>query len=242
MRKFHSIALMITAMAAMAGSVTHAAPAPFTQSYEADDVPESASSSPQWQKFFLGTGTASGGLLTVTTPTDAGASDDHYLEYRLDGGGAWNPTGAGTTLEMSFKTIAGSDSGWAGSALISTGLRQWSIRVGTNYVSIGGDDLYLPSLGIDSSTFHTYRFTSANDTGNLSLYIDGATTPTHTYTNGVDSAVSRLAFGDLGSPEGGQVQWDYLRWTNAGAFAPVPEPGALSLAAIGLAGLRRRRR
>jgi len=212
---------MCVALAAASAAISLTASAQtWTGTYEGDALPDSPSSNPQWQKYFLGSASALGGYLTVTTPTDSGTGDDHYLEYRLDGGGAWNPTGAGTTLEMSFQTNYTNASGWAGSALISTGLEQWSIRVGTNYVSVGPEDLYLPSIGIDSSTLHVYRFTTVGDTGNLNLYVDGGTTPAHTYSTGVASAVSRLAFGDLGSPEDGQVVWDYLRWTNAGAFAP----------------------
>jgi len=236
--------MVVTAAAvAMVGSAAYAAPLPFTQSYEADYEPENALSNPQWQKYFDGTGSAAGGLLTVTTPTTPGASNDHYLEYRLDGGGAWNPTGLGTTVEISFKTNYTNDSGWAGSFLLATGQRIWPMRIGTNFVSGPAGDFHLPSnLGIDSSTLHTYRFTTESDNGDLKMYVDGSATAAHTFTGGAASATARLAFGDLGGPEDGQIDWDYIRWTNEGAFAPVvPEPGTLSLAIIGLAGLLRRR-
>jgi hypothetical protein len=101
--------LMTAAAVAMFGSAAYAAPLPFTASYEGDDAPESALSNPQWQKFFDGTGVAAGGYLTVTTAI-TGAGNDHYLEYRLPGGGAWNPTGAGSTFEVSFKTNLTNDS------------------------------------------------------------------------------------------------------------------------------------
>lgn len=235
--------VMAAAAVGMAGSVAYAAPAPFTYSYEGDLAPEDGGSSPQWQKYFDGVGSVAGGHLTVTTPITPGATNDHYLEYRLDGGGAWNPTGLGTTIEVSFKTNYNNDSGWAGSFLLGTGQRLWPVRVGTNFISIGGDDFHLPSsLGIDSSTFHTYRFTTENDNGDLKLYVDGSAAAVHTFSLGGASPTVRLAFGDLGGPEDGQIEWDYLRWTNEGAFAPVvPEPGTLSLAMIGLAGLVRRR-
>ena len=194
----------------------------YTASYEGNAAPEDVASNPQWQKYFLGTGAVAGGYLTVTTPTEPGSGDDHYLEYRLDGGGAWNPTGAGTTLEISFKTNYTNDSGWGGSFMLATGQMLWPIRIGTNFVSGPGGDFNLPAnLGIDSSTFHTYRFTTANDSGDLQMYVDGSTTPAHTFTGGTPTSTVRLAFGDLGGPEDGQIVWDYIRWTNAGVVVPT---------------------
>lgn len=248
MRKLNSM-LMTAAAVAMLGSAAYAAPLPFTASYEGDDAPESALTSPQWQKYFDGTGVASGGYLTVTTPTTPGATNDHYLEYRLPGGGAWHPTGAGSTFEVSFKTNLTNDSGWGGSFQIATTTRRWSFRVGTNWVSCEGTgDYHLPTnLGIDSSTFHTYRFTTVDDSSPLQMYVDGnlahvVATGLPVEFAGIAGSGNQLAFGDLGSPEDGELVWDYLRWTNEGAFAPVvPEPGMLSLAVIGCAGLLRRR-
>ena len=238
--------LAVTAGAvAMLGSAAYAAPAPFTASYEADYAPEDPLSVPQWQKYFDGTGVAAGGLLTVTTNIAAApGSNEHYLEYRLPGGGAWNPTGAGSTVEISFKTNLTNDSGWGGSFQIATASRRWSFRLGTNWVSCEGTpDFHLPTnLGIDSSTFHTYRFTTVDDSSPMQMYVDGAASPVATFA-GVAGSGNQLAFGDLGGPEDGELVWDYFRWTNAGAFAPVvPEPGMLSLAMIGFAGLLRRHR
>lgn len=211
-------------LAATAGVLmgTAASAAWYTASYEGNAAPEDVASNPQWQKFFLGTGATAGGYLTVTTPTEPGAGDDHYLEYRLPGGGAWNPTGAGSTFEISFKTNYTNDSGWGGSFQIATASRRWSFRIGTNWVSCEGTpDFSLPgNLGIDSSTFHTYRFTTADDNSPLQMYVDGGTTPVVSF-DGVAGSGNQLAFGDLGGPEDGQLVWDYLRWTNAGAVVPA---------------------
>lgn len=237
-----SLALgMLTGVASL--SAVYAAPAPFTASYEADYTPEDPLTSPQWQKYFLGTGVASGGYLTVTTNDAAPAGDEHYLEYRLPGGGAWNPTGAGSTLEFSFKTNVVNASAWGGSFQIATGSRRFSFRLGTNWVSCeGSPDFHLPTnLGIDSSTFHTYRFTTVDDTSPLQMYVDGSAAPVASFA-GLAGSGNQLAFGDLGNPEDGELVWDYIRWTNAGAFAPaVPEPATLSLAAMGFACVLRRR-
>jgi len=235
--------MMAASMTAM-GMNAQAAELPFTASYEADLAPEDALSNPQWQKYFLGTGTVAGGLLTVTT-NSAAAGDEKFLEYRLDGGGAWNPTGLGTTVEFSFKTNYNDPSGWGGALLIGTGTRLWILRIGTNFISdaLAGGDFHLPSnLGFDSSTFHTYRLTTAGDSGPLNLYVDGSPTPATSFA-GIAAGTNRLAFGDLGGNEGGEVVWDYLRWTNTGAIAPeVPEPSMLSLAGVASVALLRKRR
>jgi hypothetical protein len=213
---------MVIAAAAsvLMGSAANAAW--YTASYEADYLPQDPLSAPQWQKYFDGTGTVADGVLTVTTDNTS-SGDGPYLEYRLDGGGAWNPTGAGTTVEMRYKVNFNDPTGegWAGSFMLGTGERYWSAKIGTNFITVvGAGDFYLPSIGIDASTYHTYRFTTANDTGNLDLYVDGAVTPAHSFVPTV-ATLSRLAFGDLGAPEGGQVAWDYIRWTNAGVVIPT---------------------
>jgi hypothetical protein len=239
---------IVLGLLASIASVQAANAAWYSASYEADYEPENVLTSPQWQKYFLGTGVASGGLLTVTTnsaeiPPNP-LTDEHYLEYRLPGGSAWNPTGAGSTFEVSFKTNLTNSSGWGGSFQIASGSRRWSFRIGTNWVSCQGTaDFHLPTnLGIDSSTFHTYRFTTADDSSPLQMYVDGNATPVASFVGVADSG-NQLAFGDLGQPEDGELVWDYIRWTNAGAIAPaVPEPGILSLTAIGFAGLLRRNR
>jgi hypothetical protein len=214
----------------------------FTSSYEGSALPDDASSNPQWSKFLDSDGASSsvsGGILTISTT----ASES--LAYRLFGGSgnAWDPTGAGSTIEINLKVDSqDAGAGRAGDILIGTGTQEWLLRWGTTVISeeLGGGSVAMTT----TDAFHTYRFTIPNDEGPLTLYVDGGTTPVMTWA-GVDGTADRLDFGDTLDPgDGGTVQWDYIRWTNAGAIAPsVPEPTMLSLAALGgvfLLGRRRR--
>lgn len=202
--------------------------AAFTFSYEADYLPQSPLTAPQWAKVLdsdeAGPNTSesvSGGILTTYTANKA-----DYLEYRMDGGAGlnWNPTGAGSTLEVRLKTdFNASGADWAGNLVIGTGSRAWTLGIGTNYISNygGGGDLVMPT----SDKFHTYRFTIGNEVdGPLALYVDGASTPSKVWS-GTASTTNRIGFGDAtDANEGGQIQWDYLRWTNNGRFAPEVVP------------------
>jgi hypothetical protein len=221
-------------------SYAQSAPAPFDYGYEADALPES--STPSWNRYFDGDVSVSGGILTVTTPGTHGGSDPDFSEIRLLGGSGqpWDTTGAGTTVEVKVKTDYNvSGHSWAGSILIDTGVRRWHMLIGEGYITdnAGGGDFPI----VTNDAFHTYRFVIADETnGPLDMYVDGNTTPTNSW-GGAGSVSSRIAFGDLGNSDQGQVQWDYVRWTNDGAYAPVPEPASLSLMALGALALRRRR-
>ena len=85
------------------------------------------------------------------------------------------------------------------------------------------------------TVFHTYRIVQQ---GNFAdLYMDGHRLLTNVPGNGPTLA-NEIYFGqDIGT---GNTQWDYFRWTNAGAF--IPEPSASVLAALAGIGICIRRR
>jgi hypothetical protein len=206
-------------------SIARAQPSPFISGYEADNLPQSPLTSPQWNKVLdsdpTGPGTSesvSNGILTVFT-----ASKTDYLEYRIDGGpgSSWSPTGVGSTLEVRLKTDFNTSSAdWAGNLVFSTGSRGWNLGIGANFISdfSGGGDFPI----VTNDSFHTYRFTIKDEVnGPLAMYVDGSSTPAK-FWPGAASATNRLGFGDVtSSNEGGQIQCDYLRWTNKGRFAPA---------------------
>lgn len=243
MRKF--MVTLGAAAIALGASYAQAALLPnMDYEYSGDALPES--SSPAWSRYFDGDVSVSGGILTVTTPGTHGGSDIDYSETRIIGGTGqpWNPTGAGTTVEIRVKTDYNvSGHSWAGAIRIDTENRFWWMLIGEGYITdnAGGGDLPI----VTNDAFHTYRFVISNEaTGPLDLYVDGNTTPAHSWAGASTSGTSRIAFGDLGNAEQGQIQWDYIQWTNDGAFAPVavPEPAALSLLGLGALTLIRRRK
>jgi hypothetical protein len=93
--------------------------------------------------------------------------------------------------------------------------------------------------------FHTFRIAEAPNSTTLSVWRDGVSLGTFTAPT---LAVTAMWFGDGTTSGGGPtVHLDYFRWDSTGAYAPVPvpEPSAgvlLTLGAIGLAAMARRRR
>lgn len=211
----------------------------WTTQYTGDALPNEAPSDPLWEKVTYGEGpTASveNGILTVDAPYNTA------LVY-LAPNASWAPTILGSTLEVRLKvdTLAPGAT-WSQTLSISTGTTNFYIGFSPNKVQDfnTGSSFYFMDTTDD---FHTYRFTiSGTDT--LALYVDGNMTAAFSGdTGGASAASPSVFFGVAGSPaNAGQVQWDYVQWTNAGSFAPVPEPASVALIgfAIGALFLRRK--
>lgn len=217
-------AFLLNAAALLAIVDVRAQSFPFTAAYEGNNLPQSALTTPQWIKAIdsdpAGPNTSesvSNGILTIFT-----ASKADYLEYQMPGGAgqAWSPSGAGSTLEVRLKTdfnTAGAS--LAGNLVIATGNRGWTLAIGENQITdLSGGGSYLTNT---KDGFHTYRFTIADEVnGALAMYIDGARFPAKIW-QGTSSTANRISFGDTTSSyEGGQIQWDYIRWSNQGKYAP----------------------
>jgi hypothetical protein len=101
------------------------------------------------------------------------------------------------------------------------------------------------TVALDVSQFHTYRITTTSGAGNVYLYIDDNPVPAASGSLdgfGTAGGPAGLFFGDLTG--GSTADWtiDYVRWTNTGAFAAVPEPASIALALVGLPLVLRRTR
>lgn len=84
-----------------------------------------------------------------------------------------------------------------------------------------------------TGAFNTYRFTLAS--GSMSLYVNNSTTAAVSgYTGTTPVSSNEVLFGDFSGNAAGVSEWEYVAFTNAGAFAPVPEPTVLGLFVAGL--------
>jgi hypothetical protein len=63
--------------------------------------------------------------------------------------------------------------------------------------------------------------------------MDNGLSPVKTWAGG-SAGASRISFGDLtGSADGGQIEWDYLKWTDKAAIVPVPTTPTWAIDASG---------
>lgn len=220
-----------------------AASAQVTWQNEWTDATSFAAASPSW------TTTASGGSVTYTTdpnPTVFGATaSGSFLFFTADSGFDAS-TATGSTVEFRMKVNSQN-------ALATNGAVQL-IVYGTNTdkrfevtLSDSGAGFFEGTKHAhDTSVFNTYRLTFGGSSA--SLYLNGGTTAIATNTvGGSDAGVNLLRIGDISTSDAilGVSEWEYIRWTNAGQFAPVPEPATFAaltgLLALGAVMLRRRR-
>lgn len=204
-------------------------------SYDGDFLPNNGSSDPAWSTFFVGagaSGTVGGGILTLTN----GGASITYAE--MNNTSYWNGGSGGTfdnTIEFKMRgQNAQSNADWTGRFFFGDGVNRWFFSFDDNRVRINGSPFYL----IDTTIFHTYRIVESNSL--VSLYVDqigNNSTPVLSGVAGSAVAQNFIYFGHDGTALKGRTEWDYVRWTNAGAFT-VPEPGAFTLILAALALLR----
>lgn len=184
--------------------------------------------------------TAFGGTFTSNgSTTTAGALAGATLgSPAWDGGGSG--TGPNSTIEFRVRVLSqgtqeGQDfgtalfAGWNG-ARFSVMLNS----LDTPYVDFGSSG---PSgsntFNLNTSDWHVYRlvFNSAGSQA-VSLYIDGVLRLNQLGGGGPANVLQFGRYtGDVSATA--TSEWDYIRWTNSGAFVPVPEPGSLALLGFG---------
>lgn len=208
-------------------------------SYDGDFLPNNGSSDPAWSTYFVGagaSGSVSGGILTLT---NAGTSIT-YAE--MNNTAYWNGGSGGTyenTIEFRMRgQNAQANADWTGRLFWSDGQYRWFLSFDDNRLRINSSPFHL----LDTKSFHTYRIVSSN--GVADLYVDNIgnqATPVLSGIAGTASAQNFIFFGHDGAALRGRTDWDFVRWTNAGAFT-IPEPATFTLVLAALAFLRRLRK
>ena len=108
---------------------------------------------------------------------------------------------------------------------------------------------FVQSFALDTDLMRTYRVTYDGNlaTDRWKLYTEESLTPL--WLSGSDNGgafaniPNQIIIGDYSSGAFyGVTKWDYISWTDQGAFEPVPEPSTLALLLLGVATLIFRRR
>lgn len=201
-------------------------------------LPNEAGADPAWTYFTVANGasaTINNDLLELTSPSFsaiAAAQMDPALWDGNSGGLREN------TVQFNMRAVSTdfNDDRPVTRVLIADGLNLFIFTVTVDTTNNNGWVSFSDSgnYAINTTAFHTYRITSTSSGANL--YIDGAETAVLT-SSGISSSNNYISFGDDtgGNIGAGTSYWDYVYYTNNGAFAPVPEPhsAALLLGGIG---------
>jgi len=200
----------------------------WAHSYEGDVMP--SANSPALTESGTFAGSTDGNILTITSG---------YAQL-LGGVGNANWDGSsvtGSTFEVRMR-VTSQTSTFGGFFEIGNQIGYAGLAVATNYVQVNGGGGN-PIRFLDATAFHTYRMTITNNV--VRFYIDGDTNYLGNFTL-AGGAYNAFDFGYGTGSAAGASQYDYVRWTNEGAF-PVPEPSVLWLAGpVLLLGLAERRR
>jgi hypothetical protein len=208
--------------------------------YEGDVFP--SASTPVWSIYAnSGSWTANNNIPGIfTQDTFVGSAGAWQVSTGFD-----NALSTGRTVEANLKLGINENYPNAASGVVDLlvfgGSRYMVFVVGTNSVSMGGTST--SSAVVDMlSSFNTLRVTydSTQTTDAWKLYLNSDATPIISSGSDLGAALGSpfyaVVFGDpTTSGIGGESQWDYISWTDTGAFA-VPEP-AVSYLLIGAAGV-----
>lgn len=211
----------------------------FDYSYTPEYLPNDPQTIPTWQQPLPAlntTASVDNNILTIASTAPEG-----YLFYRQAPGEAWDG-GAANTLEFVFKVNSILDGvGFSQSIGIFTGSYAAILVVSPTAITNGAFFGQYASYALDATQFHSYWFTTS-ETGLMNVYIDQNPTPVMSFQMEATTA-NYFEFGATSPYGGGTVEWSSVKWTNQGAFAPVPEPASfilLGLAALVIVPLHRR--
>jgi MYXO-CTERM domain-containing protein len=224
--------------------------------YEGDVTPDNASPAFTQASYYRNsegqaeptvTNTSDGNILTLTVTGAEHNAENGWKTPSIFGGG----TGS---IEFRARVLSGNGvvrfRGANGlgfdSGLVWTAPDQWGGGGPSCSGTCGGQTL--PG-GRQITDWNIYRGTRSGD-GTFSIYVADSdngwidNSAIATYTVGGSIGNGQIGFEVTGGPGNGQIELDYFRATNAGAFAPevIPEPAGLALLSLGALALLRRRR
>ncbi len=217
------------------GVVTSADAVTWQQQYEGDVLPGAFSPA-----FVLQAGGGNNGTTTLNAGgwVDVRNTTSTYYQWDMNSPN-WSVGPSGSTIEirMAVPEITGTY-GTTFQVTDDNLDKVWFFGWTHNNIFMDGGNQGQPTF--DVTQFNTYRFTFAAD-GTANVYLNNDPTPRLTSSGNTLSGLTNFSFGDLGAVGAGTGSYDYIYWTTAGAFAPVPEPAGIFLMVIGMSALAMRK-
>lgn len=182
----------------------------WTGQWEAPDLPTAAT--PQWT-YYRGGEIQQTEYLNIQSGLEA-TTAGYYI---ATDSGFWTPRPDGVTIEFALRVNAmeGENAG----LLLASGFGEdqnqfHAVYFGPDWVKL--DDGY--KVPVEPGVFHKYRLTIK--AGEAALYLDDEPVPAFTSLTPGEDSKSLLSFGDLSSFGGGNVDWKYVKWSDAKAYQP----------------------
>lgn len=235
--KMLGIAMIVGATSVVANAAIDVDGYTWDFAYTGDALP--TASSPAWTTGGAGAASVSSGVLNIDTTTN----DGKYFE--INRGGDYNPTTvSGEKAYIQFRAKVNSEvdgvrfatqiyiAGQAGTIALNLG------EFGGNTGVFDNASNFLSA--VDLSQWHTYRVELDANAPSYRLWIDDFNTSVASgtgYGNG-----GSMYFGDGSGDTQGNVDFDYIAWTNTGAPVAVPEPAFFSVVMLGAGILTLRKR
>ncbi len=163
---------------------------------------------------------------TAPTVTDGIARldtfDDGTVGWWSYNAGSGIDFSTGATLEIRAKVNE-----WQGGATTSIYVADTAGRL--VFMEVQATAFNFSGLGLyafdTKDGFHTYRVSIGLGADKIKLYIDGSLSPVYTRTYGTATAAAgTFRIGDLTGANDADWEIDYIRWTDAGEFAPPQNP------------------